>query len=114
MRGHRAGAVLACLFSLAARADLVFVSDERGDDLRVLSTESNSEVAAIAIGKRPRGMCASPDRKTVYVALGDEDAVAVVDVASRKVVGRVPVGRDPEQVVLSPDGKVLYVSNEVA
>src|SRR3954470_24630181 len=114
MRGWRLGAALACLFSVAARADLLFVADERGDDVRVISTADNAEVAAIAVGKRPRGMCASADRKTVYVALGDEDAVALVDVASRKVTGKLPVGRDPEQVVLSPDGKVLYVSNEAA
>src|SRR4051812_37019147 len=81
MRFLPAGALLACFVSLAARADLVFVSDERGDDVRVLSTEDHTQVAAIAVGKRPRGMCTSLDGKTVYVALGDEDAVALVDVA---------------------------------
>src|SRR5256885_488768 len=114
MRFLPAGTLLACFVSFAARADLVFVSDERGDAVRALPTEDNTQVAVTAAGKRPRGMRRSLDRKTVYVALGDEDAVALVDVDSRKVVGKVPVGRDPEQVALSRDGKVLYVSNEAA
>jgi len=96
MRVFRAALLLA-LLAPPARADLVFVSDERGDDLRVVSTERGAVVAAIPVGKRPRGMCLAPDGKTVFVALGDEDAVALVDVASRALVRKVAVGRDPEQ-----------------
>src|SRR3982750_4605096 len=46
MRAWRLGAALACLLSLPARADLLFVADERGDDVRVISTADNAEVAA--------------------------------------------------------------------
>src|SRR5947207_13950942 len=57
-------------------------------------------------------MALSPDRRTVYVALGQDDAVGVVDVASGQMTRTIPANRDPELVVLSPDGKVAYVSNE--
>ena len=103
-------ALLLALLASPGRADQVFVSSERGDDVRVVSTEKDAVVAVIPVGKRPRGMCLSPDGKTVFVALGDEDAVALVDVASRAVVRKVAVGRDPEQVAVSPDGTAIYVS----
>jgi YVTN family beta-propeller protein len=57
-------------------------------------------------------MAVSPDRKMVYVALGDDDAVAQVEVATRTRRRTIPVGRDPEQVAVSPDGKILYVSTK--
>jgi YVTN family beta-propeller protein len=112
--GKRLAAVVAlCGATAAARAESsIFVSNERGNDLHVLSAGTNAVVATIAVGKRPRGMAVSPDRKMVYVALGDDDAVAQVEVATRMLRRTIPVGRDPEQVALSPDGKILYVSNE--
>src|SRR2546425_3160061 len=57
-------------------------------------------------------MALSPDKRTVYVALGQDDALGVVDVASSRMTRTIPANRDPELVVLSPDGKVAYVSNE--
>jgi YVTN family beta-propeller protein len=90
----------------------LFVSNEGGNSLSVVDAATDSVVATIDVGNRPRGMAVSPDSKTVYVALGRENAVAVVDVASRAVTAKIPANADPEQVAISPDGKTLYVSNE--
>jgi YVTN family beta-propeller protein len=57
-------------------------------------------------------MAVSPDGKTVYVALGRDNAVGVVNVASRMLKAKIPAGIEPAQVAVSPDGKTLYVSNE--
>ena len=84
-------------------------------------------------GNGRRGIHASPDRKTIYVALSgspiagpdvDEstlpppdksaDGIGVFDVAQNKLVKLIKSGSDPENFDLSRDGKLLYVSNEDA
>ena len=47
----------------------IFVSNEKSGDLTVISGADFKVVATIPVGKRPRGIHASPDGKTVYVAL---------------------------------------------
>ena len=91
---------------------VVYATIEKDSAIAVISTRSDSVVALIRVGRRPRGMALSPDGKTVYVALGQDNAIGVVDVAARTMVKTIPSGTDPELVAISPDGKVLYVSNE--
>jgi YVTN family beta-propeller protein len=88
-------------------------------------------VARIAVGKRPRGIVISPDRRRLYVALTgspaagpgvDEsklpppdhryDGIGVIDLKSQQLIHTYPSGIDPETFALSHDGKILYVSNE--
>ena len=47
----------------------VFVSNERSGDLTIIAGPDFHVVATVPVGKRPRGIHASPDGKTVYVAL---------------------------------------------
>src|SRR5277367_6177967 len=47
----------------------IFVSNEKSGDLTVISGGDFKVVATIPVGKRPRGIHASPDGQTVYVAL---------------------------------------------
>ena len=47
----------------------VYVSNERSGDITVIDGASFQVIATIPVGKRPRGIHASPDGKTVYVAL---------------------------------------------
>ena len=47
----------------------IWVSDEKGGDVTVIDGGSNQVLATIPVGKRPRGIHAGPDGKTVYVAL---------------------------------------------
>jgi YVTN family beta-propeller protein len=47
----------------------VYVTNERSGDVTVISGADLRVVATIPVGKRPRGIHASPDGKTVYVAL---------------------------------------------
>src|SRR2546422_4649285 len=46
-----------------------------GNTITVISPRTNAVRATIPVGKRPRGMALSPDKRTVYVALGQDDAV---------------------------------------
>jgi YVTN family beta-propeller protein len=47
----------------------VYVSNEKSGDVTVINGGDNRVIATIPLGKRPRGVHASPDGKTVYVAL---------------------------------------------
>src|SRR3989475_8375608 len=95
-----------------ARDPQLWVSNEVSNTISVIAPRTNTVTATITVGKRPRGMALSPDGRTVYVALGQDDAVGVIDVAKATLTRTIPVGRDPELVVVSPDGGTLFVSNE--
>jgi YVTN family beta-propeller protein len=109
----------------------IYVTNERSGDLSVIDSETHAVVATVPLGKRPRGIHASPDGKLIYVALSgspiagpgvDEDSlppadksadgIGVYDVAQGKIVKMLKSGSDPEEFDISPDGKLLYVSNE--
>jgi YVTN family beta-propeller protein len=111
----------------------IYVTNERSGDLSIIDSATHEVVATVPLGKRPRGIHASPDGKLIYVALSgspiagpgvDEstlppadksaDGIGVFDVASGKLVKMLQSGSDPEEFDISQDGKFLYVSNEDA
>ena len=111
----------------------VYVTNESSGDLTIIDGTKNTALATIPLGKRPRGIAVSPDRRTLYVALSgspvagpgvDEsklpppdrsaDGIGVVDIATRKLVRVLESGTDPEQVAVSADGRHLFVANEDA
>jgi YVTN family beta-propeller protein len=109
----------------------LYVTNEVSGDLTVLDSATYRVIATVPLGKRPRGIHASPDRKTIYVALSgspiagpdvDEstlpppdksaDGIGVFDVAQNKVVRILKGGSDPENFDISKDGTQLFISNE--
>jgi YVTN family beta-propeller protein len=114
---------------------LAYVSNEGSQELTVIDTRTDSAVATIPVGTRPRGVKVSPDGKLVYVALSgsprcppkmpdaecekmvadkSKDGIAEVDATTRKVKRIFPGGSDPETFDLSRDGTRLFISNEDA
>jgi PQQ-dependent catabolism-associated beta-propeller protein len=112
-----------------------YVSNEDSRDISIIDLATDSVVAQIEVGTRPRGIRVSHDGKTVFVALSgspkcpptmddddceklkkdpSQDGVAVVDVATRTKVRTLPAGSDPETFDISHDDKLLFVSNEDA
>jgi YVTN family beta-propeller protein len=111
----------------------IYVTNEISGDLSVIDSNSMEVVSTVPLGKRPRGIHASPDGKTIYVALSgsppappgvdestlpppdkDADGIGVFDVAQGKIVRMLKGGSDPENFDVSLDGKTIYVSNEDA
>jgi YVTN family beta-propeller protein len=109
----------------------VYVTNERSGDVSIIDSATNDVVATVPLGKRPRGIHASPDKQTIYVALSgspiagpgvDEktlpppdksaDGIGVFDVKTKKLLKTVSGGSDPEEFDLSHDGTLLYSSNE--
>ncbi len=66
------GSALLALLPLTgqgAQSYQVYVSNEKSGDVTVINGADHRILATIPVGKRPRGIHASPDGKTVYVAL---------------------------------------------
>ena len=119
---------------------LVCISNEWSGDVTVIDGPAGKVVATIRAGKRPRGIHASPDGRTLYVALSgspitgppqldangkpilkeedDEDAdhaadgIGVIDLQLLTFVKKLPAGSDPEEFAVNRDGSRLYISNE--
>ena len=112
-------------------AGTVYVTNEKSGDLSVIDVFTQRVLTTIPLGKRPRGLRASPDHSLLYVALSgspiagpgvDEsklpppdksaDGIGVVDLKSHRLLRVMPSGSDPEQVAVSLDGKTLFIANE--
>src|SRR5260221_9988709 len=52
----------------------VYVTNEWSGDLTVIDAETQSAIGTYKLGKRPRGIQASPDGKSLYVALSGSPA----------------------------------------
>lgn len=109
----------------------VFITNELSGDLTIAEGATLEVLATVPLGRRPRGVQASPDGKLLYVALSgsplappgvDEstlppadksaDGIGVFDVAARRLVRVVRGVSDPEQLAVSRDGARLYVASE--
>src|SRR5215475_13500759 len=136
--------IIACAFAFPSCKSLsnittrkpaltVYVTNEASGDLSVIDGSKNELIATLPLGKRPRGIFITPDRKRLFIALSgspiagpgiDEDSlpppdktadgIGVVDVDRNAFLRLMPVGSDPEQFVISHDGGKLYVANEDA
>ncbi|MEK7833139.1 MAG: beta-propeller fold lactonase family protein, partial [Acidobacteriota bacterium] len=109
----------------------IFVTNETTGDLSIIDGATLEVIGTVPLGKRPRGIHASPDGKTIYVALSgspmappgvDEstlpppdksaDGIGVYDIEQNKIVRIMESGSDPENFDISRDGNMLFVSNE--
>src|SRR5271165_1242522 len=109
----------------------ICVSNERSGDLTEIDSSTLQVTATVPLGKRPRGIHASPDHHFLYIALSgsplagpgvDEsklppadksaDGIGVFDVQQNKLVRVIQSGSDPENFDLTKDGRTIIVSNE--
>ena len=101
---------------------LLYVANAHCDTVSTISTNIDAVVSTTLFrfrrltsffGATPIALGLSPERSTLYAAMGDLNAVAVADVKgnSLAVKGFIPVGWYPTGVVVSPDGKRLLVTN---
>jgi len=144
-RAIRLGAAALAFLTLApgahaaprSRSYWVCVAHERSGDLTIVDGTTRRVVATIPLGKRARGVHASPDGRTLFVALrgtpiagADEshssttvaafpngraeagpDGIAVVDLAKRRVTRMLPGGSDPTEFAVTADGQRLFVAD---
>jgi YVTN family beta-propeller protein len=109
----------------------LYVSNEAAGAVTVIDAAKRTVLRSIPVGKRPRGIQASPDGKTIFMALSGSaaqgpgaptgpkpppdrsaDGIGMLDAVTLTLTGKLPSGPDPEQFALTADGTKLYVSNE--
>jgi len=109
----------------------IYVTNERSGDLTEIDSATLKVTATIPLGKRPRGIHASPDHRYIYMTLSgsplagpgvDEsklpppdktaDGIGVFDVKQNKLVRIMQCGSDPENFDITKDGRTIIVSNE--
>ena len=90
----------------------LFVSSEKDNSVLVLDGSNYQVVKTIATAARPRHLGFSPDRRTIYVACGDGDAIDLIDVDKLELVDRISGLEDPEAFDFSPDGNTMFISLE--
>ena len=91
---------------------LIFVSNEKTNNLIVLDPKGYQIVKDIKVSRRPRDMHFSADHSKLYVACGDDDVIDIIDVAKLEVIGKLATGPSPETFALDESRRRLYVSNE--
>jgi PQQ-dependent catabolism-associated beta-propeller protein len=99
------------LLAAPASAETIFVSDEASDCVTAINGGTLKPIECIHVGPRPRGLVASKDGKTLYIAVGNANQIAIVDTALRKVVRNLPTP-DPETFALTPDETRIFIANE--
>ncbi|PPR46753.1 MAG: hypothetical protein CFH19_01043 [Alphaproteobacteria bacterium MarineAlpha5_Bin9] len=104
--------LILCSSLNAKNTGLIFVSNEKTDDLTVIDPDTLEIVTSIPTSERPRDMHFNEDRSLIYVACGDDDVIDIVDISTFTVIGSLDTGPSPEAFQFSPDYKYIYVSNE--
>jgi YVTN family beta-propeller protein len=109
----------------------VYVTNEMSGDLSVIDARTHAVVATVSLGKRPRGIRASADGQTLYIALSgspiappgvDESTLPPADKAADGI-GIVSTDKhalrtvlrgfsDPEQLAVNRSADRLYVASE--
>lgn len=103
--------LLSAVQLLAEPTYRLFVTNEASDSVTVIDTRTGKVEKTVEVGGRPRGIGFSPNRQSVYVALGNENAIGVLNAASLELERKIPAGSDPEAFAVHSDG-TIYLSNE--
>lgn len=94
-------------------ADEVFISLEKADAIAVMDGGSGKLLQTIEIGKRPRDIVFSNDKKQLYVAVVEENTIKRIDPTSMTVVASFQ-STNPKSIAISPDDRFLFSSNDAA
>ena len=73
----RTALILLLLSTAPAWANRVYVSNEKGNDVTVIDSDTFEVLGHYPVGTRPRGITISPDGRELYVCASDDDLVRV-------------------------------------
>ena len=96
---------VACFCAPSIAAPFAYVPNEKSGTITVIDTETDTVVAEVKAGDKPRGLAASKDGKTLYISDQPNNVLVKVDIEQRIAAGTVELGESPEGVSISPDGK---------
>ena len=103
----------------AKETGLIFVSNEKSNNLIVIDPKTYKVIKDIKTSRRPRDMHFSADRSKLYVACGDDDVIDILAAFlsmrgqyKLEVIGRIPTGPSPETFAIDEAKRRIYVANE--
>ena len=109
-----AAGLLSCALAMAQKTPILYVTNSGGDDVNVIDVNTMKQISDIAIGKKPHGVCAPADGKSVFITIQSTSILQIVDTSTNKVTGTVqlpsdPVGAQPNECASTPDGQYIAV-----
>lgn len=89
----------------------VYATNEVTNDIAAIDTSTGALLWNLAVGNRPSEILVTPDGRTAYVSVRNEDKVKEVDLTVPRLTGReANVGRQPDTLQLTPDQRTLVVA----
>ena len=92
----------------AAVADEAFITDQNGDDVKVLDLATRKVVATIAIGGKPAGIAMAHDGRRAYVSSTNGKYVSAIDTDARKVVAKLNLPDECVGIAIGADDRFVY------
>ena len=93
----------------SAKRKLLAVVSIGSNAVTFISTQNDSIIKTLYIGRSPHEATFTPDGKQVWVTVRGEAYISVIDAAKMKEIKRVPVADGPGMVAFTPDGKSAYI-----
>ncbi len=101
--------------SLVNATPFAYVTNDIGNSVSVIDTATNTVVATIPAGFRPRDIAITPDGSQAYVAnLSNPGTVSIINTTTNSVVATISTGLgiEPNGVAIAnPTGAFAYVTN---
>jgi len=89
----------------------LFVVSSASNSVDVYDYQDRKTITSIPVGKNPRDIILSQDKKLAFVNNLDEGAVTVLDAENLTVLATIQVGAKPWNMKTSPNGRYLYVAD---
>jgi DNA-binding beta-propeller fold protein YncE len=112
--GPRADDPSARLGVACANTNYVYVLGKGRESWRVREKLSVAMTPRQPVGMTPSSLSVSPDKRRLYIACSDANAVAVADISgsATRLLGYLPTGWYPTSVRSLPDGRLLVVNGK--
>ena len=108
MRAHW---VLALLFCVSARADVLVVASSGASHVTLIDPDSRTKLAEVPVGKGPHEVIASSEGRYAWVADSGGTTITLVDLKERKAAKTFALKNcGPHDLALPRSGKPLFVT----
>jgi YVTN family beta-propeller protein len=98
---------------LSSDGSRLYVLCQGTGEVRVLATAGGRELAAIPVGRMPRGFSFSPDGARLFVVNSWDDTVSVIDTRKGAVAATWKAGFEPSSVLEDRAGKQLFIADRI-
>lgn len=90
----------------------VYVTNFKGDDVRVIDSESWKIVKTLNGVPGVRAISISPDESKLYGASSTSNSLRVISIKNNQILNSITTGKEPYGAALSQDGSTIAVGNK--